>query len=806
MQPAKVSSFDEFSGKTAWKRDALRVRLTPARSIEETGLDPSLHGDFLSPHGAPPPNKEIWRRALLGKPRSENLTGKECCDSETQIEPAVSSWDQQKSAFGNVSDSTIGEGKGGESLLDYGRGNLEKRRFKKGRGISGSNSFKRKHVTIIGKDGLSTHARVSGGKVCDSINTEGDASLPNFMNINLLSRDTESVESLHNETVAERDGKKDTMFGVICEKKSGSEDANDFLKNEVDEVGGSMDVMKEADEITPLRDIGTFHSDVHHHKSPTHVALSTSKQRLPFVVPKINLNKEGNDPSLQSRNASPLMSPSAELLDRHLEGATTSAPATNILGPDAPSSAINEEVMPSAVRKSDARSRWKRITHTVTLINHMAAHIRSASADLIEDRAVDEMLQQQAIQDDAGGVGAAAFEGARTVSKSRLRGRKGMEGLLVRQDRGFITFFQDFYVACLKMPIGHFLVGVFLAPVVLGLLFTPLYLLDVDGLTFNGVVPEDAETSSFVSPTQHFLTFLNVFLYALSLSTTFGGSPVAARSPFCLLLANVNTLMAQFLFVFLSGAVFARMSQPSYPIRCSKKAIIKTDDLLPVLGIEQQDKYKVFAVRLVLTGPSPCELIDAKICLTFRIFVTLPSGSVFCSTQDLEVVRSEVSYLRYGIMVRHIIDKKSPVYGHTMKTLEEGDASFSLTVMGMERSSMQPVFHLEDYFVCDGDVIWDGEYIDFIHINDKGQRVLDHSQIDLLKTVKAAARASVAISRMKGLAHQKQNGEEDHSVQDQLINDRKPLWKGLSIRKWVGQAHRRNLCKSKSASFTRADW
>lgn len=51
---------------------------------------------------------------------------------------------------------------------------------------------------------------------------------------------------------------------------------------------------------------------------------------------------------------------------------------------------------------------------------------------------------------------------------------------------------------------------------------------------------------------------------------------------------------------------------------------------------------RVFAVRLVLTGPAPCELVDAKICLTSRIFVKLPSGSMFCSTQDLELVRPEV--------------------------------------------------------------------------------------------------------------------------------------------------------------------
>lgn len=46
-------------------------------------------------------------------------------------------------------------------------------------------------------------------------------------------------------------------------------------------------------------------------------------------------------------------------------------------------------------------------------------------------------------------------------------------------------------------------------------------------------------------------------------------------------------------------------------------------------------------------------------------------------------------------MVRHIIDKKSPMFGHTMKTLKDGDASFSLTIMSLERTSMQPIFHLQ---------------------------------------------------------------------------------------------------------------
>jgi hypothetical protein len=46
-----------------------------------------------------------------------------------------------------------------------------------------------------------------------------------------------------------------------------------------------------------------------------------------------------------------------------------------------------------------------------------------------------------------------------------------------------------------------------------------------------------------------------VFIFSLSLSTTFGGTRVEAHSPYALLLANLNTLMAQLIFVFLSGAV-----------------------------------------------------------------------------------------------------------------------------------------------------------------------------------------------------------------------------------------------------------
>lgn len=59
---------------------------------------------------------------------------------------------------------------------------------------------------------------------------------------------------------------------------------------------------------------------------------------------------------------------------------------------------------------------------------------------------------------------------------------------------------------------------------------------------WDGVVPGSVEKGT------------RIFIFSFSLSTTFGGAIVEARSPYALLLANFNTLMAQLMFVFLSGA------------------------------------------------------------------------------------------------------------------------------------------------------------------------------------------------------------------------------------------------------------
>lgn len=145
-------------------------------------------------------------------------------------------------------------------------------------------------------------------------------------------------------------------------------------------------------------------------------------------------------------------------------------------------------------------------------------------------------------------------------------------------------------------------------------------------------------------------------------------------------------------------------------------------------------------------------------------------------------VRSEDSYQRHGMTVRHVIDTSSPLYSRSREELEAMNAQFCLTVVseeggflrdklyavfleewgvlsegsyssvpmvtamstafswvsdawlsfvqiGIERSSMQAVFHMHDYFVADDEVIWNALFEDMLSDDGKGGRIADHNRL-----------------------------------------------------------------------------
>jgi inward rectifier potassium channel len=137
----------------------------------------------------------------------------------------------------------------------------------------------------------------------------------------------------------------------------------------------------------------------------------------------------------------------------------------------------------------------------------------------------------------------------------RLRGKAALRSIQVKHEDTLLLRLYNSYIYALRLPLPFFFLIMFSTPLLLSFLFTAFYLLDVDGLS----IPEDLDWGRRSSWWESVYgvtgeTQFKVFVFSLSLCTTFGGTGVEARSPYNLLLANLNTLTAQLVFVFLSGA------------------------------------------------------------------------------------------------------------------------------------------------------------------------------------------------------------------------------------------------------------
>eukprot|EP00850_Spirogloea_muscicola_P001713 SM000006S19478 [mRNA] locus=s6:1052663:1054502:+ [translate_table: standard] len=302
-----------------------------------------------------------------------------------------------------------------------------------------------------------------------------------------------------------------------------------------------------------------------------------------------------------------------------------------------------------------------------------------------------------------------------------------------------------------QMSFPSFVLCIMLGPLALSVLFTGLYLLDLDGLQ----IPSD-DSPAWQGPLVR-TTVFKVFVFAFSLATMYGGSPAHPRSPYVLALANLNTLASNLLFVFISGAgasallglmasgltvvaagvgpVFQRLSQPSSPVQWSKHLLI-TDDLIGEASARNPGKenrrYKLVVGRLMLLGTGAA-LIDVKFDLVMRC-TKITRNSTFVHTYRLPLVRSEMSQLKYGMVMRHVINEDSPLWNQcSYDDLVQDDTNFTITLSGVERTSMQQIFDSRVYTVYDRDVLWDRQFADIVKIDAKGQYVMYQNRLNLLE-------------------------------------------------------------------------
>lgn len=56
--------------------------------------------------------------------------------------------------------------------------------------------------------------------------------------------------------------------------------------------------------------------------------------------------------------------------------------------------------------------------------------------------------------------------------------------------------------------------------------------------------------------------------------------------------------------------------------------------------------------------------------------------------------------------------------------------------------------------MSDGDIVWDGDFYNFVSVDSRGIRTVDHSQLDTINVFRVAAHVPRAITRMRGLVRE----------------------------------------------------
>ncbi|KAL2629599.1 hypothetical protein R1flu_014285 [Riccia fluitans] len=382
---------------------------------------------------------------------------------------------------------------------------------------------------------------------------------------------------------------------------------------------------------------------------------------------------------------------------------------------------------------STANQVVEQVTATAEQVAQVAESVTSTANQVVE-QVTEKVTDILSFDDDYESDSDDEFEAYKTTDDPAFRGSRGLANFVILQEnQGVLTKIYDLYTYMLKQPLPKFAAAMFSAPIAVSLLFTLLYLPEYKGLAFDDTARDFFAATDVDSLTLQlsWRTMFQVFMFSVSLST--GLEPeLAPLSPYTLVIANINALVAQLVFVFLSGAVFARLSQPAQPVRCSSVALVSTSPAQR----KKENAIKVLMTRYVLAGPQPCELVDVKVDLTYKYNTSTRTGSYFRATQSLKLVRPEIAFLTHGMLVRHVIDSTSPLYQRTSEMLRKEDAVFSLSVVGLERSSMQSVFHVQHYCVCDDHVIWDAEFEDLILVNSKkDKRIVDHSRLSMWRPI-----------------------------------------------------------------------
>ncbi len=243
----------------------------------------------------------------------------------------------------------------------------------------------------------------------------------------------------------------------------------------------------------------------------------------------------------------------------------------------------------------------------------------------------------------------------------------GYNGRLLNKDGSFnvkkegadIIERMSLYNSMLTMPLWKFLAIILVFFIVINVLFSFVYL----GLGKNEI--------SGIDNTTPFKTFEELFFFSAQTFTTVGYgriNPVGVSTSF---IASFEALLGFVCFAIVTGLIYGRFSYPKAYLQFSENALIapyQNKTALMFRFVNYKDNHT---------------LTDVEVRVTLR-FVINEHGNTTFKFFQLPLERSKVDSLVMNWTVVHPINEESPIYGFSLREIQDARTEIFVLVRGYD--------------------------------------------------------------------------------------------------------------------------
>ena len=207
--------------------------------------------------------------------------------------------------------------------------------------------------------------------------------------------------------------------------------------------------------------------------------------------------------------------------------------------------------------------------------------------------------------------------------------------------------------------------------------------------------------------------FEDLFYFSIETLATVGYGDMHPQTSYGHLVATIEIFTGMSILAVMTGLVFARFSKPRARVLFAR---------FPVVGPYQGGE----ALMLRMANARHNMVAEATAKLWMTRIETTAEGQIMRRFHELKLERAQNPVFALSWTIFHVIDETSPLFGQDAETLAQSQASFVVTLTGLDETSGQNMHARHGY---DHHALrWRHGYVDILGEDEDGMAIIDYGR------------------------------------------------------------------------------